>query len=90
MEPPEGCSASHSKAQLRLPSVPMQVVLRDGRGWRFLRQRRSVVWVYTKPGVGGGGLVGLLGLGGEMLLEERGLWLTVGVVEGDEVEVVVV
>ena len=29
-------------------------------------------------------------LGGEMLLEERGLWLTVGVVEGDEVEVVVV
>jgi hypothetical protein len=52
VEPPEGGSASHSKAQLRLPSVPMQVVLREGRGWRFLRQRRSVVWVWTKPGVG--------------------------------------
>jgi len=45
VEPPEGGSASHSKIQLRLPSVPRQVVLRFGRGWRVLRQRRSLVWV---------------------------------------------
>lgn len=45
---PEGSDAFQAKFQLRLPSVPMQVVF--GRGWRFLRQRRSVVWVWTKPG----------------------------------------
>lgn len=45
VEPPSGGSASHWNFQLRLPSVPMQVLLLVGRGWRFLRQRRSVVWV---------------------------------------------
>jgi len=34
---------SHLKAQLRLISWPMQVL--PEVDWRFLRQRRSVVWV---------------------------------------------
>lgn len=43
------------KGHWRLMSRPMQDWLAGGGGggWRFLRQRRWVVWEKTKPGVGG-------------------------------------